>query len=131
MSVYFSGLPPCTIHGFHIHEDNDTITDGELSVFLFIEVNESNLDLRSIREKERESGIKGAFHSMKSSGLNFRKFLVTKGNFRLNDMRCDNSAICGFVWNLSEENSVLFIPVSKFLAEWKVSNEFGFPTFFV
>lgn len=68
---------------------------------------------------------------MKSSGLNFRKFLVTNGNFRLNDMLFDNSAICGFVRNLSEENSVLIVPVSKFLAEWKVSNEFGFPTFFV
>lgn len=54
---------------------------------------------------------------MKSSGLNFCKFLVTNGNFRLNDMRCDNSAICGFVWNLSEENSVLFVPVSKFF-DW-------------
>lgn len=28
ISVYISGLPPCTTHGFHIHEGNDTITDG-------------------------------------------------------------------------------------------------------
>ena len=67
---------------------------------------------------------------MKTSGLNFRKFLVTNGNFQLNDMRSDNSTICRFVWNPSEEISALFVPVSKFLAEWKVSNEFVFPTFF-
>ena len=34
-------------------------------------------------------------------------------------MRFDNSTICRFVWNPSEEISVLFVPVSKFLAEWK------------
>ncbi|XP_020600503.1 superoxide dismutase [Cu-Zn], chloroplastic-like isoform X2 [Orbicella faveolata] len=28
MSVYISGLPPCSTHGFHIHEGNDTVTDG-------------------------------------------------------------------------------------------------------
>ena len=35
MYVYISGLPPCSTHGFHIHEGNDTITDGKLSGFLF------------------------------------------------------------------------------------------------
>ena len=44
MSVYISGLPPCSTHGFHIHEGNDTITDGKVSGFLFKKVNMCNLD---------------------------------------------------------------------------------------
>ena len=76
MNINISGLPPNTMHGFHIHEFGDIATKGELTPLMLCTTERTNTDiLLTILIYYKQNRIMTSRNTIFVKSYSFRAFI--------------------------------------------------------